>query len=283
MKFVSYLSQQQPALGVVINDSIVNVTEAIAGVTTLKQAIAQNKLAELVTFAETKDPEVSLTNAVFMPVIPDPNKILCVGLNYDAHRIETDRPKVAHPTIFTRFADTQVGHQQPLVQPKVSTELDYEGELALIIAKEGRYINPKQAMDYIAGYSCYNDASVRDWQYHTSQFVPGKNFPNSGAMGPYLVTVDEIADLSSCTLETHLNGVLMQSTAFSNMLFSIVDLIAYISTFTTLHPGDVICTGTPNGVGHKRTPPIFLQPGDEVQVTISEIGTLLNPVVAEDQ
>ena len=281
MKLLSYLSQQQPAIGVVIEDNIVNVTRAIAGITTLKQAIAHNSFDELLSIAKTKEPEIAMEEAIFLPVIPDPNKIVCVGLNYEAHRIETGRPKVKYPTIFTRFADTQVGHHQSLIQPHVSTQLDYEGELAIIIGKEGRYIAPDAAMDYIAGYSCYNDATVRDWQYHTSQFVPGKNFPNTGGFGPCMVTTDEMGDLSSCQLETYLNDVLMQSTSFSDMLFSVADLISYISNFTYLHPGDVICTGTPSSVGHMCEPPVFLQAGDEVRVSITHIGSLVNSVQAE--
>lgn len=215
------------------------------------------------------------------PPVTDPGKVICVGINYDEHRRETGRDLTEHPTIFLRFADTHIAHGDAIIRPRVSTALDFEGELAVVIGKGGRAIPRDEAMAHIAGYSCYNDASIRDWQRHTSQFTPGKNFPGTGAFGPWLVTADEIADLDAETLTTRLNGEIVQQSGIDHMIFSVADIIAYVSAFTTLSPGDVIATGTPGGVGFKRTPPLFMKPGDTVEVEITGIGTLVNPVVDE--
>jgi 2-keto-4-pentenoate hydratase/2-oxohepta-3-ene-1,7-dioic acid hydratase in catechol pathway len=226
-------------------------------------------------------PDFDLNEVAFLPVIPNPDKILCVGLNYETHRAETGRPATEHPAIFTRFADTQIGHEQPIVRPHVSSQLDYEGELAVIIGRGGRYIPESQALGHIAGYACYNDVTVRDWQRHTPQFTPGKNFPATGAFGPWMVTADEISDLRNMTLTTRLNGKAVQQAAIGEMIFTIERLVAYVSSFTPLRPGDVICTGTPGGVGFKRQPPLFMAPGDLVEVELSGIGILSNRVQDE--
>lgn len=218
---------------------------------------------------------------VLLPPIMNPGKIICVGLNYDDHRKETGRAVVDHPTLFTRFADTLVGHDTAIVAPKNSDQLDYEGELAVIIGKTARHIAEESALDHVAGYACFNDGSVRDWQYQTSQFTPGKNFPRSGAFGPWMVTADEIPDPQALELTLRLNGAVMQQTTTDKMIFPVVRIIAYISAFTELAPGDVIATGTPAGVGSKRVPPVFLKPGDSVEVEISGIGTLRNPLTGE--
>lgn len=217
----------------------------------------------------------------YRPVVPNPRKILCVGLNYETHRIETGRSTTGSPTIFTRFADTQCGHMENLVVPRVSVELDYEGELAVIIGKAGRHIEPDEAMSHVAGYSCYNDASVRDFQRHTSQFTPGKNFPDTAGFGPWLVTHDEIENVHDLAIRTVLNGEVMQDSSTAMMIFDIPALICYLSSFTELRPGDVIATGTPGGVGFKRDPQVFLQPGDEIVVEIESVGRLINGVAPE--
>lgn len=222
-----------------------------------------------------------LADIEFLPVIPDPGKILCAGINYASHLKETGRETPKFPTIFTRFAESQVGHQRPLIRPRVSQHLDFEGELAVIIGKPARYIAEAQALSYIAGYSCYNDGSVRDWQRHTSQFTPGKNFPQTGGFGPWLVTADEIADPAALDLTTRVNGEVMQRANTSDMLFNVKQLLSYCSNFTTLVPGDVIITGTTGGVGAFRQPPLWLKPGDTVEVEISGIGTLQNSVQDE--
>lgn len=216
-----------------------------------------------------------------LPPITNPDKILCVGVNYDDHRKETGRDKSEKPVIFTRFADTQVGHGSALVRPRSSERFDYEGELAVVIGRPGRHIPESAALAHIAGYACYNDGSVRDWQRHTHQFTPGKNFPGSGGFGPWLVTADEVPDPFALTLTTRLNGQEVQKATTDLMIFDLKQLIAYISGFTKLNPGDVIITGTPGGVGDKRNPPLYMKPGDVAEVEISGIGLLRNPVIAE--
>jgi 2-keto-4-pentenoate hydratase/2-oxohepta-3-ene-1,7-dioic acid hydratase in catechol pathway len=204
-----------------------------------------------------------------------------VGLNYETHRRETGRPEEAHPTIFLRLADSQVAHKAELLRPRVSQALDYEGELAVIIGKAGRYVDEHEAMAHVAGYACYNDATLRDWQRHTHQFTPGKNFPQTGAFGPWMVTADEIEDPAALLLVTRVNSEVVQSASLSQLIFTIPRLIAYCSSFTPLTPGDVIATGTPGGVGFKRTPPLYLKPGDRVEVEISQVGRLENGVADE--
>jgi 2-keto-4-pentenoate hydratase/2-oxohepta-3-ene-1,7-dioic acid hydratase in catechol pathway len=223
----------------------------------------------------------SLEDVELLPVIPDPPAVWCVGVNYDDHRKETGREPTKYPTLFLRIAAGQVAHGQPMVRPKASLELDYEGELAVVIGRAGRHISESAAMSYVAGYSCYNDGSVRDWQRHTTQFGPGKNFHRTGAFGPWLVTKDELPDPYRETLVTRVNGEELQRTAIAAMTFRIEFLIHYLSTVYELQPGDVISTGTPGGVGSRRNPPRFLKAGDTVEVAISGIGVLRNPVIDE--
>jgi 2-keto-4-pentenoate hydratase/2-oxohepta-3-ene-1,7-dioic acid hydratase in catechol pathway len=214
-------------------------------------------------------------------VIPNPDKILCVGINYVDHQAETGQAKPERPVIFTRFANSQVGHGQPMIRPRVSEKFDFEGELAVVIGRPGRHIIESEALSYVIGYACYNDGSVRDWQRHTTQFTPGKNFIGTGAFGPWLVTADEATGIANASISTRLNGEEVQQARTSEMVFSIPELIAYISTFTELVPGDVISTGTPGGVGAARKPPLWMKPGDVVEVAIEGIGVLRNSVMAE--
>jgi 2-keto-4-pentenoate hydratase/2-oxohepta-3-ene-1,7-dioic acid hydratase in catechol pathway len=214
-------------------------------------------------------------------VIPNPDKILCIGLNYETHRKETGRSEVENPTVFGRFANSQTGHLANIVRPRVSKDLDFEGELAVIIGRPGRYISRKDAWDHIAGYACYNEGSVRDYQRHTHQFTPGKNFPETGAFGPWMVTPDEAGDLAPLRLQTRLNGQVVQDATISQMIFDIPRQIEYCSAFTRLEPGDVIVTGTPGGVGSRRTPPLWMKPGDVVEVEIDRIGLLRNGIADE--
>jgi 2-keto-4-pentenoate hydratase/2-oxohepta-3-ene-1,7-dioic acid hydratase in catechol pathway len=222
-----------------------------------------------------------LSDLVLLPPIPNPRKILCVGINYETHRRETGRAEAAFPTIFTRFADTLVPHGGHLVRPRVSSDFDYEGELAVVIGKGGRAISKEEALAHVAGYACFNDASVRDWQRHTTQFTPGKNFPGTGGFGPWLVTPEEVGDPASRSVVTRLNGQTVQAQRVTEMIWSVPELIAYISAFTPLAPGDVIATGTPGGVGSKRDPPLWMKPGDTVSVEIDGLGVLVNHVVDE--
>jgi 2-keto-4-pentenoate hydratase/2-oxohepta-3-ene-1,7-dioic acid hydratase in catechol pathway len=216
-----------------------------------------------------------------LPLIPNPGKILCIGLNYATHVAETGREQKEHPAVFTRWADTLIAHGDPLVRPIESERFDYEGELAVIIGKGGRRISQASAMEHVAGYSIFNDASVRDWQRHNIQFTPGKNFPATGALGPELVSCDEVADVTALRVQTRLNGELVQDQPVSDLIWDIPFLIAYCSTFSELAPGDVIATGTPGGVGDKRNPPLYMKPGDNCEVAIDGIGRLINPVIQE--
>jgi 2-keto-4-pentenoate hydratase/2-oxohepta-3-ene-1,7-dioic acid hydratase in catechol pathway len=236
---------------------------------------------ELRTGSALSGISVARNELTLLPPIVDPRKILCVGLNYETHRKETGRAASPYPAIFVRFADTQVGDGSPIVRPAISTSLDFEGELAVVIGRPGKSIAREDALAHVAGYACYNDATIRDWQHHTHQFTPGKNFPNTAAFGPWLVTADEIPDPSQLQLTTRLNGRTVQSASPADMIFSVAEIIAYVSAFTPLSVGDVIATGTPGGVGVKRTPPLFMQPGDTVEVEISHLGTLRNPIIAE--
>ncbi|OCC25020.1 5-carboxymethyl-2-hydroxymuconate isomerase [Croceicoccus estronivorus] len=223
----------------------------------------------------------SLSELSLLPVIPNPGKILCVGLNYASHVEEMGREQKGYPAIFTRWANTLVAAGHPLVRPRESTAFDFEGELAIVIGKAGRRIQRENALEHIAGYSIFHDASARDWQRHNSQFTPGKNFPGTGGFGPALVTPDEIQDLGAHRVRTVLNGEIVQDQPVSDMIHDVAAIIAYCSTFTELVPGDVIATGTPGGVGAGRTPPLYMKGGDEVEVSIGVLGTLANPVVDE--
>ncbi|SUD69784.1 ureidoglycolate lyase [Pseudomonas putida] len=226
-------------------------------------------------------PLLAIQDVQWLPVIPNPDKVLCVGLNYLKHIVETGREVPKHPTLFTRFASAQVGHGQQMIMPKASTSFDFEGELAIVIGKAGRHIPKGDALEHVAGYSLFNDGSIRDWQRHTLQFTAGKNFVGSGSFGPWLVTKDEIPNVDHLVLETRLNGEVVQREGLDDLLFKIPDLIEYISTFTELLPGDVIATGTPGGVGAFRVPPLWMKAGDLVEVEVSAIGVLRNRIAAE--
>jgi 2-keto-4-pentenoate hydratase/2-oxohepta-3-ene-1,7-dioic acid hydratase in catechol pathway len=217
----------------------------------------------------------------WLPVIPNPDKIFCVGLNYETHRKETGRAVVSHPTIFGRFANSQTAHLRPIVRPRVSTDLDFEGELAVIIGRPGRYIPQGEAFEHVAGYACYNDGSIRDWQHHTHQFTPGKNFPETGSFGPWMMTPDELGDLRDLRITTRLNGETVQDAVLGQMIFDVPTIVEYCSSFSRLESGDVILTGTPGGVGVKRTPPLWMKPGDIVEVQIERLGVLRNPIADE--
>jgi 2-keto-4-pentenoate hydratase/2-oxohepta-3-ene-1,7-dioic acid hydratase in catechol pathway len=245
----------------------------------LKQAVA----AGLAGVAEAKTGAATYptSDVEWLAVIPNPDKILCVGLNYEMHRQETGRSVVENPTIFARYANSQIGHMAPIVRPKVSSDLDYEGELAVIISKPGRYISRENALEHVAGYSIYNDGSVRDFQRHTHQFTPGKNFPDTGAFGPWMMTPDELGDLDPLRIQTRLNGEVVQDATFGMMIFDVARIIEYCSSFTRLEAGDVIATGTPGGVGAKRNPPLWMKPGDIVEVEIDKLGMLRNPIGQE--
>lgn len=272
MRFATIMVDGAPVWGFVHENDLVLVDRW----PTLQAAIAAGALPTITP--EDGSQRVPLAGVQWLPVIPEPTKILCVGLNYENHRKETGRAVVANPTIFTRFADSQTGHDEPLVLPPESDQLDYEGELAVIIGRGGRRIAAADALDHVAGYSCYNDGSIRDWQAHTIQFIPGKNWPETGAFGPWMVTPDEFGALGPQRLQTRLNGTVMQDATLEQMIFPVPKLIEYVSTFTPLSPGDVIVSGTPGGVGAKRDPQVFMAEGDCVEIEIDGIGVLSNTI-----
>ncbi len=244
----------------------------------LKAVIADDALAETAQ-SLGDEADVALSGIEYLPTIPNPSKILCVGLNYKAHQEETGRGGEGFPTIFVRFANAQMGHEQPMIRPLESQTLDFEGEIALIIGHSGRRISRQDALSHVAGFGIYNDGSVREYQRQTSQFTPGKNFNATGGFGPWLMTPDEIGDLDKLEITTRLNGEVMQNAQASLLVHGFAELIEYCSTFTELIPGDVIVTGTPGGVGAARKPPVFMDEGDVIEVEVKPIGTLRNTVV----
>jgi 2-keto-4-pentenoate hydratase/2-oxohepta-3-ene-1,7-dioic acid hydratase in catechol pathway len=281
MKFSTFTVAGKPTWGLIEGEYALDLGAALGDrIPDLKSLIARHGMTEALA-ARASTPRHPLAAIGWLPVIPNPDKIFCVGLNYEMHRKETGRAEVAHPTIFVRFANSQTGHMTDIVRPRVSTQLDFEGELALIVGKPGRYIPRERAFEHIAGYACYNDASVRDWQAHTHQFTPGKNFPNTGSFGPWMVTRDELPDLADRRIVTRLNGEIVQQATLGQMIFDIPTLIEYCSSFTRLESGDVIITGTPGGVGVKRKPQLWMKPGDQVEVEVDGIGVLRNGIAGE--
>jgi len=282
MKLTSFQRNGKASYGIVTDQGVIDLGLRLGSkYPTLKALIAGEGLAEARESARQATADATLESVTMLPVIPDPAKILCIGLNYEEHRMETQRERTEQPTVFLRVSASQTGHAQPLLCPRESTSLDYEGEIAVIIGKPGRRVAAADAWQHIAGYSCYNDGSVRDWQRHTSQFTPGKNFAATGAFGPWMVSADEIEPGATLSLTTRLNGQVMQSATTQMMIFPIPRLIAYCSTFLPLEPGDVIVTGTPGGVGARRNPPLFMKPGDVVEVEVDRIGCLRNTVVRD--
>ncbi len=276
MRYISFLRPDgTPSFGRLTGESVTDLGRA-GGASSLADALAAGTLPSL-----AGQQDYALRDITLLPLIPNPGKIVCVGLNYATHVAETGRDQKEYPAIFTRWADTLIAEGAPLVKPKVSDRFDYEGELAVVIGKGGHQIARADADKHIAGYAIFNDASVRDWQRHNIQFTPGKNFPGTGAFGPALVTSDEITDLGSQRVQTRLNGQLVQDQPVSDLIWDIPFLIEYVSAFTRLNPGDVIATGTPGGVGDKRTPPLYMKAGDTVEVSIGVIGTLTNSIVEE--
>jgi 2-keto-4-pentenoate hydratase/2-oxohepta-3-ene-1,7-dioic acid hydratase in catechol pathway len=244
----------------------------------LKSVIAANKLDECEALIRQSGKNVTASQAHLLPVIPNPSKIFCIGLNYKTHVAETKRADSEYPAIFTRFADSLTAHNAPLPRPKETQRFDFEGELAVIIGKGGRNISQAQALDHIAGYACFNDGTARDWQRHTHQWIPGKNFPSTGPLGPYIATRQEIPDVNQLTLESRLNGEVMQHASVADLIYTLPVIIEYLSGFTNLSPGDVIATGTPGGVGDRREPPVYMKAGDVIEVEITGLGTLRNVV-----
>jgi 2-keto-4-pentenoate hydratase/2-oxohepta-3-ene-1,7-dioic acid hydratase in catechol pathway len=279
MKLMSYQHQGRTSYGAVKGDGVVDLGRRLgAAHPTLRALIAAGALAEARRILEREAPDHRLSEVSFLPVITDPEKIIAIGLNYADHAAEANLKVPDKPVVFTRFADSHVGHGQALVKPKESDKYDYEVELCIIIGKPARRVAAKDALGHVAGYSIYHDGSVRDWQFHSSQFIPGKNFPGSGAVGPWLVTADELPDPSSLGLTSKINGQLLQNGNTKDMIFPVEELISYCSRFTELRPGDMIASGTPPGVGFARKPPLFMKVGDLVEMEIERIGVLSNRV-----
>ncbi|MDD8021789.1 MAG: fumarylacetoacetate hydrolase family protein [Paracoccaceae bacterium] len=279
MKLCSFIHDGVPSYGLVTDAGIVDLGKRFAE-PTLRDFLAAGDLGRAAALA-SEPADYAFDAVAHAPVIPNPDKIICVGLNYHAHNEETGREETPNPVLFARYAGSQIGHDAPLLKPLESDQFDYEGELAVIIGKQGRRISEADALEYVAGYACYNDASVRDWQKHTHQFMPGKTFADTGAFGPWMVTADEIPDPTTLHLQTRLNGQVVQDTGVNLLVTSIPRLIAYCSTILPLLPGDVIVSGTPGGVGARRTPPLWMKDGDVCEVEISGIGVLSNPIKAE--
>lgn len=282
MKLASYASAQGASYGIVDSGRIVDLGRRIGRLyPDLRALLGGDGLEAAKRAAHGATADFAVADVTFLPVVPNPGKIVCAGLNYEEHRAEGNRPKTPDPALFIRLPESQTGHLRSLIRPAETRQFDYEGEVALVVAKAGRRIPESAALNHVAGYACYNDASARDVQLATSQWTAGKNFSCTGAFGPWLALVDELPADSVMTLVTRLNGREMQRATTDMMIFPIARLISFISTFTTLEPGDVIATGTPGGVGMRRDPPVFMQEGDRVEVEVSGVGTLINTVVAD--
>lgn len=279
MRFASYTTPSgDDTWGVEVDGRLYDLGPSGRGVApTLKSAVADGIFGGEVDWVGA--PESSVDDVTFLPPIVDPGKILCIGVNYKSHQEETGKVAPVAPTVFIRFADSQMGHRAPAVRPATTTQFDYEGELALVIGKHAHLVSEKDAYDVIAGYGAYNDFSVRDWQRATTQWAPGKNFADTGAFGPYLVPAGDISDVTALTLETRVNGEVRQAAALADLVFSIPQIIAHVTGFTALSPGDVIVTGTPGGVGLFMNPQGLLNDGDLVEVDITGLGVLSNRVV----
>lgn len=280
MRLVSFHTGTASTFGVLVDDGIISAAALHSPHRTLQAAIAAGALTEISAASATLSADLAIEDVRLEPVIPEPGKILCAGVNYRSHRDEAGRDAAATPTIFIRFADSQLAAGADIVCPPAVTKLDYEGEVAAVIGVGGQNIPAHRALDHVAGYACYNDFSARDWQRHSTQWTAGKNFPGTGAFGPFLRTIDDAPALSDMKIQTRVNGEARQDAALADLIFDVPELIAYISAFTPLAPGDVVVTGTPGGVGLFRDPPSFLRPGDIVEVEATGLGVLVNRVAA---
>ena len=275
MKLASYAVDGKAAFGAVVGDGVVT----LKGYNDLRGALEAGALAELRKQAEGAKPDRKLSDVKFLPVIPNPKKILCIGINYKSHAAESGHDAPTLPNIFTRFTDTLAEHEGTMVKPKASNTFDFEGELVAIIGKGGRAIAAEDALTHVAGYTCFCDGSARDFLKYS--LIASKNFPRTGPLGPWMVTADEIPDPTKLVLKTRLNGQEMQKSGTDVLIHDLPAIIAFCSKFTKLSPGDVIATGTPEGIGGKRTPPVWMKAGDVLEVEISSIGTLRSRIVDE--
>jgi 2-keto-4-pentenoate hydratase/2-oxohepta-3-ene-1,7-dioic acid hydratase in catechol pathway len=280
MKLVSYIADGRTLFGAVAGDGIVNLTDRLQGrFASLRDALAAGAVPDVRKSLAQATPDHALAAVTFLPVIPNPEKILCAGINYRSHAVETGRDLPKQPSMFIRLSNTLVGHEGELIRPLVSQQLDFEGELALVISRAGRHIPVERSLDHVLGYTCFVDGSVRDYQKFS--VTSGKNFPGTGPLGPWIATSDEIPDPKALALVTRLNGKEVQKSGTDLLIYSVPQIISFCSDFTPLAPGDVIATGTPEGVGHRRNPPLWMKAGDVLEVEISGIGTLRSRVVDE--
>jgi len=287
MKLVSFANNGNEGFGLLVGAGIVDLRGRLdPGHSALQDVLGRETLARLRAL-EGEAADFALEEVQLLPPIVRPPRIFCIGLNYGTHLDEAKRlrgPSVTdpqHPIVFFRNPAAHVGHGQPILRPAVSEMFDWEGEVAVVIGDGGRRISRADALAHVAGYSCYNDGSVRDFQRHSSQWGPGKNFDRSGSFGPWITTADEIPDPSKMVLITRVNGEVMQHASVGDLIFDIPALIEYCSTFTALQPGDVIVSGTTGGVGGARTPPVWLKAGDTLEVEVQPVGILRNPVEPE--
>ena len=285
MRLVSFDHKGTAGFGAVVgDDGIVDLGSRLSGVADLRALLEQGRTAEASDAVAGASGDLALADVTLQRPVPYPEKIFCIGVNYmnrnEEYKDNSDAPK--YPSLFVRMPDTLVGHGQPILRPSESEQLDYEGEIAIVIGKAGRRIPQDQAESHIAGITCMNEGSIRDWLRHGKfNVTQGKNFVGSGALGPWLVTGDEIESYDNLTVTTHVNGEQRQHDTTANLAFPFRHLVSYLSTFALLKPGDVIATGTPVGAGARFDPPRWLVPGDTVEVTVSGVGTLSN-VVADD-
>ena len=279
MKIISYRDSKGDSFGVVDDAGGVVDIGRKGPCPSLRAALTADGLDEVAALAAGAAPDTTLDAVTLLPVIPDPDKIVCAGMNYKDHVEEFDREMPENVTLFVRLTITLVAHGDDIVRPSVSDNFDFEGELTLIIGKGGRHIAEADVLSHIAGYTCFLDASVRDYQGHS--VTAGKNFHRTGPLGPWMVTADEIPDPAALELTTRLNGEVVQNSTTDMLIYSIPNIVSYISDFTPLVPGDVIATGTPAGVGNGRTPKLFMKAGDTIEVEITGIGTLRNTVIDE--
>lgn len=284
MRLVSFGTEKGPAVGIVSGDRVVDVSTLAPGLpTTMRDLIGMGDAALNQIKIDRPTDAAMLSSVQLLPVIPDAPKIICVGLNYADHAKEGGNAVPDYPGLFLRTNQSMIAAEAPMVRPSCSDTLDYEAELMVIVGKGGRHIPESSALEHVFGYSIFNDGSVREFQRKSSQWTPGKNFDGTGAVGPWIVTSDELPPgAEGLKIESRLNGKVMQSSNTSNMICSVKHTISLLSQYTTLEVGDMIAMGTPEGVGYARTPPVFMQPGDIVEVEIEKIGTLRNPVIAEE-
>ena len=311
MRLVTFTHNDSTHMGLLLDQQIIDLPGAYAawqqsgdglhasGETTFPQSIlaflqsdegTKELVARVAAFAVASDNLASLAQAnlihsadevTFLPPIPRPGKIICLGLNYRTHVLEMGRQLPEYPILFAKFSNTLIGHRKPIVLPKISQQVDYEAEMALVVGRVCKDIpNTDEALSYLAGYTIFNDVSVRDFQMRTPQWLQGKSFDGAGPIGPAFVTADEVSDPQKLDITLRLNGEVMQSSNTSDFIFDIPKMLSYISQIMTLEPGDIIATGTPGGVGDARDPKVFLKAGDNVQIEIAELGMLENSVIA---